>query len=300
LNTLTQTSPPQLSPNGESYWNGSAWVSLLSADGTQLWDGKKWLPRIHPAVEVAPAEAALAQPVASDRPSWLAAGVSMPDSVSSDTPVVVGVVSTAAAAPVAPPPGVGPSYVAPMPAGGQRIKMAWIIGGAIAAVAALPLGVFVAIQVFHPYAYLKVTGANSVADFAAEQNYDATYSRDAAKIQADSIPYAPTSTTPGVCNKGGTKQGCYDTDQKAMGDFRLMMRDLGQLAVPPRFKQADTDLRAGLQLSIDGLSLRDQAIASTDPSASFTASNQKLQEALTMLHQANNEFPADNAPQPKF
>jgi hypothetical protein len=187
-----------------------------------------------------------------------------------------------------------------MPAVGRPIKRAWIIGGAIVGVVVMALAAYVAIQVLHPYAYLKVTGANSVAEFAAEQNYDAAYSRDAAKIQADSIPYAPTSTTPGVCNKGGTKQGCYDTDQKVIGDFRLMMTDLGRLTVPPRFKQADTDLRTGLQLSIDGFSLRDQAIASTDPSASFTASNQKLQEALTMLHQANNEFPADNAPQPKF
>lgn len=275
-------------------------MSLLSADGTQLWDGKKWLARNHPAAAVASAPAPLAQPAASDRPSWLAAGVSMPESVSSDTSVVVEVVPLAAAAPVAPPPALGSSPVAPMSPSGQPIKKAWIIGGAIAAVVIMALGVFVAIQVLHPYAYLKVTGANSVAEFAAEQNYDAAYSRDAAKIQADSIPYAPTSLTPGVCNKGGTKQGCYDTDQKVIGDFRLMARDLGQLTVPPRFKQADTDLRAGLQLSIDGLNLRDQAIASTDPNSSFVASNQKLQEALTMLHQANNEFPTDNAPQPKF
>ena len=224
----------------------------------------------------------------------------MPESVSRDASVVADVFPPADMAPIASPPAAGQSYLAPLPAAGQPLKRSWIIVGAIAAVVVMALGAYVAIQVLHPYAYLKVTGANSVAEFAAEQNYDAAYSRDAAKIQADSIPYTPTSTTPGVCNRGGTKQSCYDTDQMVIGDFRLMLTDLGRLSTPPRFKQADSDLRAGLQLSIDGLSLRDQAIASSDPNASFTASNQKLQEALTTLHLANNEFPADNAPQPKF
>ena len=79
-----------------------------------------------------------------------------------------------------------------------------------------------------------------------------------------------------------------------------MVNELSRLTVPPRFTKGDADLRRGLQLSIDGFALRDQAIASTDPNASFTASNQKLQEALVALHLANSEFPADNAPQPKF
>ena len=300
MSPLVPAASPLLSPDGESYWNGSAWVSLLSADGTQRWNGKQWLPRTHPAAEVAPAAALASQPSATDRPSWLAAGVSMPESIFRDTRVASDVAPPATAVQVALAPVVGPSYLGPPPAPGKPMKRAWIIGGGIAVVLLIAFAAYGAIQVLHPYAYLKVTGANSVGEFAAEQNYDAVYSRDAAKIQADSIPYAATSTSPGVCNKGGTKQGCYDTDQMVIGDFRLMITDLGRLATPPRFKQADSDLRAGLQLSIDGFSLRDQAIASTDPNASFAASNQKLQEALTALHQANNEFPTDNAPQPKF
>ena len=302
MSPLAQASSPQLSPDGEFYWSGTAWVSLLSADGTRRWDGKQWVPRNLSAAQPAPVPAP-ARPLAlpaSDRPSWLAAGVAIPESVSRDITVPAAVTVPVVVVPIAPPPAVSPAPIGPPPAQGRAINKTWIAGGAIAFVALMALAGYGAIQVLHPYAYIKVTGANSAADFAAEQKYDAVYSRDAAKIQVDSVPYNATSTSSGVCNKGGTAQACYDTDQKLIGDFRLMITDLGRTAPPPRFKQADYDLRTGLQLSIDGFTLRDQAIASNDPNASFAASNQKLQEALTELHQANNEFPADNAPQPKF
>jgi hypothetical protein len=300
LSPLAQASSPQLSPNGEFYWSGTAWVSLLSEDGTQRWDGKQWVPRNLQPAQVAPAPAPASELAPSDRPSWLAAGVSMPESVSRDIPVPAAVAVPVAAVPIASPPAGSPAPIGPTPAPGRPMRKTWIAGGAIAFVALMALAAYGAIQVIHPYAYIKVTGANSVAEFAAEQKYDAVYSHDAAKIQVDSQPYNATSTSPGVCNKGGTAQACYETDQKLIGDFRLMMTDLGRLTPPPRFKQADSDLRAGLQLSIDGIGLRDQAIASNDPNASFAASNQQLQEALTALHLANKEFPADNAPQPKF
>jgi hypothetical protein len=238
---------PALSPDGQWYWNGSAWASLLSADGSQRWNGGAWVARDH---------------------------------------------TTAG----------GPTQPSPQaPVAGRPINKAWLLAGG-GAIALLFFGSIVTTQFIHLHAYLKpvVTGAATATDFAAEQTYGAVYKHDVLAIQADTVPYTPTSTTPGVCNKGGTKQGCYDTDQKVVRDLRSMQADLGRLTVPPRFKKADSDLRAGLKLNIDGLLLRDQAIASNDPNATFGPSNQMLQQAVDQLHKAYTEFPTDNAPQPKL
>jgi hypothetical protein len=270
-------------------------VSLLSADGKQRWDGKKWMPRTPVAQAVSTAHSP-----AAERPSWLAAGVSMPESVFREIPVPLADAPRDLPVSAAPPIAVVPAFVGVPAAPGRSINKLWILGGAALAVLLMALVAYGAVQVLHPYAYIKVTGANSVAEFAAEQNYNTVYARDVAAINTDGAPYTGTSTTPGVCSTGGTKQGCYDTDQKVIRDVRAMLADLGRLAVPPRFKQGDSDLRAGLQLNVDAITLRDQAIASNVAGASLGPANQKGQQALDLLHKASTEFPADNAPQPKF
>jgi hypothetical protein len=174
-----------------------------------------------------------------------------------------------------------------------------IVGGAIL-LAAVVLIIVGAYFVLHITSSVKVTGAASVTDMANEQTYNTTYQQDVLRIQADTVPYTATASSPGVCNKGGTKQGCFDTDQKVVGDLKVMLTDLGKLTLPPRFSKANTDLRQGLQILIDGLTLRDQVIAGSDPTASLDPSNQKLKEATDLQHKAYLEFPADNAPLPKL
>src|SRR5260221_8407524 len=86
MSPLRGSTAPQLSPDGDFYWNGLTWVSLLSADGTQRWDGKAWAPRpvapavaapqpATPAPEPAPAAVATGTTgLALDQlPSWLPA-----------------------------------------------------------------------------------------------------------------------------------------------------------------------------------------------------------------------------------
>jgi hypothetical protein len=174
-----------------------------------------------------------------------------------------------------------------------------IVGGAVL-LAAVLLVIVGAYFVLHIASSVKITGAASITDMANEQSYNTAYQQDVLRIQADTVPYAATATSPGVCNKGGTKQGCYDTDQKVVVDLKVMLTDLGKLTVPPRFSRANTDLRQGLQILIDGLTLRDQVIAGSDPSASLDPSNQKLKAATDLQHEAYLEFPADNAPLPKL
>ena len=253
------------------------------------------MPRT-PVAQVAP----IAQSPVADRPSWLAAGVSMPESLSREIPAPVAAALPVPPVSAAPPPATVPAYMGAPAVPGRPINKLWILGGGVIAVLLMALVAYGAIQVLHPYAYVKVTGANSVADFTAEQNYNNVYARDVAAVNLDGAPYTGTTMKPGVCSAGGTKQGCYDTDQKVIRDVRAMLTDLGRLTVPPRFKQGDLDLRAGLQLNIDALTLRDQAIGSNDPNTSLGPANQKGQQALDLLHKASSEFPADNAPQPKF
>src|SRR5258707_946083 len=80
---------------------------------------------------------------------------------------------------------------------------------------------------------VRVTGANTVQEFAAEDHYRAAYHQGIAALQADLLAFAPTATSPGVCNKGGSKQGCYDGDLVVVADLKQLLALLGNLTVPP-------------------------------------------------------------------
>jgi hypothetical protein len=145
---------------------------------------------------------------------------------------------------------------------------------------------------------VRQTGANSAEDLQKEDNYRAVWEKDVTTLRLDSAPLTPNDSSPGVCNKGGTKQGCYDTDERLIADITKLLAHLSALPVPPRFSKADALIRQGFQSDADGLKLRDEVLAGSDPNASFGPSNAKLREALDLLTQGYNAFPADNRPAP--
>ena len=145
---------------------------------------------------------------------------------------------------------------------------------------------------------VRQTGANSVADLQKEDDYRAVWQKDVTTLRLDTAPLAPNSSSPGVCNKGGTKQGCYDADEKLIADIAKLLAHLSSVPVPPRFSKGNALVREGFQTDADGLRLRDQVISGSDPSASFGPSNAKLQEALDLITQGYNAFPTDNRPVP--
>jgi hypothetical protein len=146
----------------------------------------------------------------------------------------------------------------------------------------------------------RSTGAATAQDYANELTYNAVWQRDMTTIATDSEPFRATATSPGVCNAGGSKQGCYDTDARVIADLRTMLTDLSSLTVPPRYRSADMLVRQGIQANIVGLELRNDAISSGNPDASFEQSNAKLKEADADLRQAYSEFPTDNRPAPAY
>jgi hypothetical protein len=56
--------------------------------------------------------------------------------------------------------------------------------------------------------------------------YKTVWSNDWQSVIHDAVPWAPSGTSPGVCNKGGSKQGCIDADQKVAQDLQRFLGDL--------------------------------------------------------------------------
>jgi len=145
---------------------------------------------------------------------------------------------------------------------------------------------------------LRITGVDSVDEFQAEDRYNATYAEHMTQIHVDAQRlFAPTATSPGVCNVGGSKQGCYDADLIAIEDLQAMLNALEAIPVPPRYADADRLLREGIAEQIRGLELRNQSIAENDQAA-WTEHQVALEQAAAILQQAYAAFPADNRPQP--
>jgi hypothetical protein len=133
-----------------------------------------------------------------------------------------------------------------------------------------------------------------------EANYRVVYQKDATQVKADSAPFKVSGTTPGVCSKGGTKQACVATGEKVIADLKKMQADLKALTAPPRYVEGDKLLKQALQTEIDGLTLRDQALTSNDPTASIEPGNVKLAQAAQLFKKADQAFPADARPTPSL
>ena len=144
---------------------------------------------------------------------------------------------------------------------------------------------------------LRTTGAATIQDLLAEGRYKAVYAEQMTKVQTSALAFQPTTTTPGVCNKGGTKQGCFDADVVLIKDLRATLDALAATAVPPRYVEADRLLREAIAEDIRGLELRNKAIAENDDPA-WTAHGIVLDKALAALKEAHLAFPADNRPAP--
>jgi hypothetical protein len=144
---------------------------------------------------------------------------------------------------------------------------------------------------------VRTTGAASVQDLQAEDGYKAVYAERMTRLQADSLVLQPTTTTPGVCNKGGTKQACYDADVVLIQDLRATLDALAATAVPPRYVDGDRLLREAITQDIRGLELRNKAIAESD-NAAWTEHKIVLDQAIAAFNDAYLVFPADNRPAP--
>ena len=144
---------------------------------------------------------------------------------------------------------------------------------------------------------VRVIGADSAREFAAEDQYRAAYEQGVAKVVGDTQAFAPSTTTPGVCNKGGSKQGCYDADTAVIADLNQVVALLTQVSVPARFANGDRLLKAAIAKDIRALEMRNEAIANSDDTL-WAAHKPLLDQAIADLHAAYLAFPEDNRPLP--
>jgi hypothetical protein len=144
---------------------------------------------------------------------------------------------------------------------------------------------------------VKTTGAATVEDLQAEENFKGLWAGQINSLHQALQLFAPAGSNPGVCNKGGTLQGCYDADAKALEALQAMRAAFERAKVPPRFTQASGLLLKAIDRNIEGLNLRNQAIATGDDAA-WTAHKTVLADAQKVWEQAYLAFPEDNRPVP--
>jgi hypothetical protein len=142
---------------------------------------------------------------------------------------------------------------------------------------------------------VHTTGAASVEDLKAENDYVSVYMARMTALSRDLQLFVASGSNPGVCNKGGTKQGCYDADAKVVSSLTAMLGALSATTVPPRFVEADRLLREAITKNVQGLELRNQAIANTDDHA-WQQSGPLLEQAQTSWKAAYAAFPSDHRP----
>ena len=157
-----------------------------------------------------------------------------------------------------------------------------------ALVLSLPLAACVSFSV-------TTTGAASVDDLAAENAYIAVYMDHMTKLAEDNKAFAPTASNPGPCNKGGSQQGCFEADARVIATLNSMLEALKTVNVPPRFVDADRLLRKALTRNVEGLELRNQALATGDNDL-WHQHGPVLEEAQAVWTAAYAAFPDDHRP----
>ena len=142
---------------------------------------------------------------------------------------------------------------------------------------------------------VHTTGAASIEDLNAENDYVAVYMEHMTVFGRDMQLFAASGVNPGVCNKGGVKQGCYDAETKVISDLNGMLSALVATTVPPRFVEADRLLRDAIARNVEGLEMRNQAIANDD-NVAWQQHASLLEQAQAGWTAAYGAFPADHRP----
>ena len=127
--------------------------------------------------------------------------------------------------------------------------------------------------------------------------YNAKWSSAWSQIYRDAKPYITTRSSPGVCDIGGTKQGCYDTDQHVVSDLQAMRSSLTGTKVPKQFRSANDILQQAIRTTVAGLEFRDEAIAQNDDQL-FQRSQQILPAGHALFARAYAAYPGYARPQP--
>ena len=145
--------------------------------------------------------------------------------------------------------------------------------------------------------YVRTSGAESIDELQAEDTYRAVYAEHMHRLHQDLQLFAPTETSPGVCNAGGELQGCHDAGEVVIADLEAMRSALEDLEIPPRYEAGHAALMDAIETNIRGLQLRNDAIARKDNE--LWQEHRPVLEGVAAQWQAAYEaFPEDNRPAP--
>lgn len=130
---------------------------------------------------------------------------------------------------------------------------------------------------------------------------DAAYKRvwaaDWSAVQRDAAPYRATSTSPGVCNVGGSQRGCVLSDQRVVDDLNRLIQDLQTTRVPSEYAKANSAVLDACKVEVQGLQLRDRGLGQQD-TQSFSQSDSLLRAASHSMTLAYALFPPYDRPIP--
>jgi hypothetical protein len=147
---------------------------------------------------------------------------------------------------------------------------------------------------------LAAAGCSSSVHVVAidDAAYKKTWEANWQLIIRDSMPWRPRGSSPGVCNRGGNREGCMETDQKVAADLQRLLDDLGRTSVPSEFSAATTTLKEAVSLDIQGLKHRDAAITRNDD-ALFALAVDELGRANSLFKKGYSQFPNYDRPAPQ-
>jgi hypothetical protein len=134
--------------------------------------------------------------------------------------------------------------------------------------------------------------------------YKAMWAKDWGAINGDAGAFAPSIGSPGSCNTGGTKSGCYDASVKVADDLQTLVNDLTTTSTPSQYTTASATLDQAAHLEIVGLKLRAQSLTaaeSTSPqdNAMFAQGQADIHQASPKFSLAYSAFPSYDQPLPR-
>jgi hypothetical protein len=142
--------------------------------------------------------------------------------------------------------------------------------------------------------------AGPVGNVAA---YRAAWQREWDVVGREEIPYAPTASSPGVCNKGGVKTECYETDRRVGVSVRHLAATLREVKVPAEYRTATALTLEALSEWVLGLKLRMAALEAGHTEAEreewWRQSKIAMVESVKLLARASAAFPASSRPLPQ-
>jgi hypothetical protein len=133
--------------------------------------------------------------------------------------------------------------------------------------------------------------------------YLAAWRKGWTTVERDSVPYIPTATSPGVCNKGGVKSACYETDFHVALDIGHLGESLLHVSVPAPYKTATAKMVQAMHVYLHGLSLRMHSLEAgsyteAERDTWFTESKALMIEGNALAQKAYRSFPEWARPNP--